>query len=264
MMDTKQIDAQYIRTEQYADGTNLRARMSLHQRFSVNPQPFHCWVLDQLDLPDRSRILELGCGPGKLWQQNAGRIPAGWRLTLSDFSLGMVREARDGLGAVGAFSFANLDAQVLPFGDAVFDAVVANHMLYHVPDRPKAYGEIRRVLRPGGQFFAATNGRDSFRELRALIDGLGPIQAARPGLSFTLESGLDELAQVFPTVRLVRYEDALVVTEAEPLIAYVLSGVPLSDEARAQLERTIAQEIATHGAIRISKDTGLFLCRSED
>src|SRR4051812_26542914 len=155
-MRTKQTDAQYMRAEQYADGTNLRSRMALHQRFSVNQYPFQRWVLDQLALPAHGRILELGCGPGQLWQQNADRIPAGWRVTLSDFSLGMVREARAGLGAAGAFSFANLDAQVLPFGNAVFDAVVANHMLYHLPDRAQAYGEICRVLRPGGHFFAAT------------------------------------------------------------------------------------------------------------
>ena len=43
------------------------------------------------------------------------------------------------------------DVQDLPFPDASFDAVIANHMLFHVEDRPRALGEIVRVLRPDGR-----------------------------------------------------------------------------------------------------------------
>jgi len=38
------------------------------------------------------------------------------------------------------------DAQALPFADHSFDAIIANHMLYHVPNRPAAYAEFCRVL----------------------------------------------------------------------------------------------------------------------
>ena len=44
--------------------------------------------------------------------------------------------------------YAVLDLQALPFPEACFDAVIANHMLYHVPDRPRALAEVQRVLKP--------------------------------------------------------------------------------------------------------------------
>ena len=53
----------------------------------------------------------------------------------------------------------------LPFEADTFDAVVANHMLYHVPDRAQALAEMQRVLKPGGQVYLATNGLAHLREL---------------------------------------------------------------------------------------------------
>ncbi len=55
--------------------------------------------------------------------------------------------------------FKEIDAQSIPFEDETFDAVIANHMLYHVPDRPKAIAEIKRVLKPGGRLIATTIGK---------------------------------------------------------------------------------------------------------
>ena len=60
-------DQEYLRSEQYRDSGNLRARMGLHERFSTNPLGWQRWVFNQFDLMPDSRILELGCGPGRLW-----------------------------------------------------------------------------------------------------------------------------------------------------------------------------------------------------
>src|SRR5215210_5060005 len=101
-----------------------------------------------------------------LWRENGERIPAGWTVALADLSVGMLEEARRQLRAPPRrFGLVNLDAQALPFALASVDAVIANHMLYHVPDRQRAYAEIRRALRPGGHLYAATNGGNSMREL---------------------------------------------------------------------------------------------------
>jgi ubiquinone/menaquinone biosynthesis C-methylase UbiE len=168
-------DPTYLRNEQYRDPTNLTARMALHARFSTNPQGWQQWVFDQLPWAPATHILELGCGPGRLWAENAARIPPGWALTLSDFSPGMLHEARRNLTAQGqAARFVAADAQALPFADAAFDAVIANHMLYHVPDRARALAEIHRILRPGGAFVAATNGVAHLREMRDLLNRFHP------------------------------------------------------------------------------------------
>lgn len=260
-------DQRYLRTDQYRDSGNLRARMGLHERFSTNAYGWFRWVLDRLAPPPGARILELGCGPGRLWAENADRLAADLHLVVTDYSLGMAREARDTLVPQLAppVAAANVDAQALPFADASFDLVVANHMLYHVPDRPRAFAEIVRVLRPGGRFCTATNGIRHLQELNALIDGV-PFAEARPfaTLAFTLEDGAAQLAPHFPSVTLIRYDDALVVTEAAPLLAYLRSMThdrPL-DEPR--LAATIADHLARDGAIRVTKETGIFVAMGEE
>ena len=58
-------------------------------------------------------------------------------------------EAQENLRKSGLeYGLVVCDAQSLPFDRESFDAVVANHMLYRVHDRQRAYSEIRRVLEP--------------------------------------------------------------------------------------------------------------------
>jgi SAM-dependent methyltransferase len=255
-----------LRTVQYGTAGNFNARVALHRRFRTNPYGFNRWLFDRLlHLPEEGRVLELGCGPGWLWRGNAARLPSGWVATLTDFSAGMMREARGYLGSHPRLRFAVADAQSLPFASGHFDAVIANHMLYHVPDRQRAYTEIARVLRPSGRLFAATFGAGHMRELEEIIARF----SARPETAhfptrFRLENGRAELAQRFADVTVERYPDHLVVTEAAPFIAYVSSRTrPLGETAADSAERLarlrayVADAIATHGAIHISTDAGL-------
>ena len=60
-------DQHHLKTQQYKDAANLTARSSLHERFSTNKTGWFTWVFEQLaELPEQSRILELGCGPAWL------------------------------------------------------------------------------------------------------------------------------------------------------------------------------------------------------
>jgi ubiquinone/menaquinone biosynthesis C-methylase UbiE len=252
-------DQSYLR-EQYKNAANLNDRIQLHVRFSTNRQDFHVWVFDQLKLAPDSQVLELGCGPGSLWRANMARIPAGWQITLTDFSPGMLAEARANLAGAHPFAFEQADAQAIPFADASFDAVIANHMLYHVPDRTKAFAEIRRVLRPTGRFYAATNGEAHLQEMHDLINQFDSTIDLWNRTTFRLEGGTAELAPYFSHMLLHRYESALVVTEAEPLVAFVASmvGAELAGARRAEFTRMVEQRIVADGAIHITKDTGLF------
>lgn len=259
---------------QYRDASNLGARIALHQCFSTNDHPWQRWVFDQFELPPARRVLELGCGPGNLWVENMDRIPEGWSLTLTDASPGMVREAEGRLGSDRRFEFRVADAQDLPFEDDIFDAVVANHMLYHVLDRTGAFSEIVRVLGPGGHLYAATNGEGHMREMGPMLRALDPSHPAgsffRDLPGFSLENGAKQLSLWFSEVSLRRYEDALAVTEAKPLTDYLLSGAAADAAARelaadqfrrraAELTDHLERELASRGEIRITKDTGLFV-----
>jgi ubiquinone/menaquinone biosynthesis C-methylase UbiE len=238
--------------EQYRTADNLRARISLHERFSTNAVPYPRWVFDGYDFGDEADVLEVGCGDGMIWRENRERIPEGWRLTLSDFSSGMVDEARAVLG--GRAEYAVADVQELPFPAESFDAVIANHMLFHVPDRVRALSELARVLRSGGRFTATTVGRGHLQELRELVpvrEGIWSKTFER----FTIETASQELAPFFVDVRVEPYPDALVVTESEPLVEFLRSRGDVDAEALASARSEIEDVISRAGSFRVTKAT---------
>ena len=256
-------DPQYLEN-QYKDSSNLEARVRLHQRFSVNKYGWHNWVFDQFSLPPRCCILELGCGPGYLWLDNLDRIPAGWEITLSDFSAGMLEGTRRNLAKQRPFQYKVIDAQSIPFESGYFDAVIANHMLYYVPDKPAALSEIRRVLKPGGCFFASTVGSRHLIEIASLVSKFDPGLAnwEQETDSFTLENGMVQLSAWFTEIKLFRYQDALEVTEISPLVDYILSGWArqILESRRDQFRDFLAREMKTCGGVfHISKDSGVFV-----
>jgi ubiquinone/menaquinone biosynthesis C-methylase UbiE len=261
---SKLSDQQYLKTDQYRDASNLDARAIIHQWFSTNPYGWFKWVFDTLlKLPGNAKILELGCGNGLLWKENASRIPAGWSITLSDLSSGMLDAAWRNLVVTGrAFQFKEIDAQSIPYEDETFDAVIANHMLYHVPDRPKAIAEIKRVLKTGGRLIVTTVGENHMNEM---MEWYARVHVSKIWESFanpfTLENGLEQLKPYFPNVVLSRYEDNLEITEVEPILAYIRSGIrvsELSEEDLAKLQRDLEKELSEKSKICISKDSGLF------
>jgi 2-polyprenyl-3-methyl-5-hydroxy-6-metoxy-1,4-benzoquinol methylase len=210
-------DSARLLREQYKDGSNLSARIRLHQRFSTNRYGQMRWLLDQIRIAEDARVLELGCGTGILWRGSV-EVPRGWRVILTDMSGGMLHETRAHLARLGrAVTYMQADAQSIPFRDESFDAVIANHMLYHVPDIARA-----------------------------------------------LESGEAYMRRAFSEVTLERYPDSLVITEAAPLMDYICSmrvRGRITDEQIAALRQHVEREIATHGEIRMTKDSGVFIAR---
>ena len=261
-------DQHYLRTHQYKNASNLSARAQLHQRFGVNKYGWPRWVFDHLDLDTHGRILDLGCGSGLLWLRNADRIPPTSDITLLDLSFGMARDARGALKRMThPFKLSVADAQFIPFTDNTFDAVAAIHMLFHVPQFDKALAEIRRVLIPHGVLCATTVGRNSMKELHGLVrrfdSSYTPSHISTP-FSFVLDDGKEQLSPWFHDVLFHRYEDALVVTEAEPIVVYIASLAATSGFARHWFERLttfVQQELDQHGPIHITKETGMFVAK---
>ena len=252
--------------EQYKDGSNLNARFRLHARFSTNRYGIFHWIFDHMTLPSDACVLEVGTGTAQMWLSNRDRIPRGWRIVLSDSSGGILRDGLTALASVShRFEAALLDAQALPFRSGTFDAIVANHMLYHVPDVPRALAEFRRVLKPGGACYAATFSANNMREFNQAAERLFGMPINNAAAHFGLETGLAPMRDAFPQVDVLRYPDRLVVTEAGPLIDYIDSTrirARLSADKIAALKTFFEQEISAHKVFHITKDAGMFLARA--
>lgn len=173
----------------------------------------------------------------------------------------MINEAKRNVGSSRRFSLIATDAQAIAFQDACFDAVIANHMLYHVPVLTDARSEIRRILRPEGHLYAATGGRADLREIDQLIARIDPtFSSIISDESFRVENGVALLKPWFSKIELHRYEDALVITEAEPLIAYILSMQRSLPAGRViELRKDVEHKLALNGSIQVTKDVGMFV-----
>jgi ubiquinone/menaquinone biosynthesis C-methylase UbiE len=254
----------YLRTEQYRDASNLNARIVIHERFSTNPQGWFPWVWDTLTtLPASAKVLELGCGSGALWMSCPERIPAGWDISVSDFSPGMLDAAwRNLVTLKRGFKFEQIDAQAIPYLDESLDVIIANHMLYHVPDRPKALEEIHRVLKPGGMLVATTVGKNHLKELNAWLKGVSLNTDFEPFSNpFVLENGSEQLQPFFTPIVVKRYEDSLRITEIDPLMAYIRSSIRatlLSEAALQTMKQDLKYQLEKDGALLVTKDSGMF------
>lgn len=254
--------------DQYADASNLQVRGEFNGRFSVRDDHPHEWVFDHLDLPADADVLEIGCGPGTFWSLNADRTPDDWTVTLTDFSPGMIREARETLAAAPVDPrYAVADASRIPLDDDTVDAVVSNLMLYHVPDRRRALADVRRVLRDGGRLYASTVSAHNKAALYEMLNEVTEDRVERLSKGgFTFENGAEQLRQEFTEIESHRYESPLRVTDVDVLVAYVLS-LPDAEELAAFTEdhvpalRELAESRMADGPIEMQSDIGLFVAQ---
>ena len=124
---------------------------------------------------------------------------------------------------------------------------------------------MRRVLKADGVLMAATNGETHMHELHDLARrfDVSYAEAELIPRKFSLENGGKQLSKHFSDVGVMHKENQLIVTEAEPLVAYMLSGTPASigTERETELRAFVAAEMAEKGAMRITPDTGLLVAR---
>ncbi len=260
-------DQSYLRNQQYKTVGNLQARIQIHRRFSANQENWFEWEYDRLGLAAGQRLLDLGCGPGEIWKTNRARLPEDLQVYLCDLSLGMSQTAALAMGPDMRFCGLAGDAQTLPFPAGSMDVVMANHMLYHVPDIRRALGDIRRVLRVGGLLAAATNGISHLAELYDFIRQEAPGFRTENDSAqrFGLENGAGQMQEYFASVQIHLYEDHLWVTEVDPLLDYIGSMWWMdqwTENLRDRFLKRISAEIQQNGGVRIQKSSGLILARA--
>jgi ubiquinone/menaquinone biosynthesis C-methylase UbiE len=97
------------------------------------------------------QVLETAAGTGAVTRALARTLPATAEITATDLNPPMLERAAS-VGTQRPVKWQQADAMKLPFDDASFDVVVCQFGAMFFPDRPHAYAEARRVLRPGGSF----------------------------------------------------------------------------------------------------------------
>jgi SAM-dependent methyltransferase len=250
---------------QYADDRNLRAR----QRIWECQEPYFDivgWVLGLVGLRPGMRVLDAGCGNGLYLRALADRNV---RAVGCDLSAGMLR-------ASGYPAVACADVTYLPLRGGTFDVVMANHMLYHVPDRAAAASELRRVLAPGGVCIAVTNGQRELLSLRSMTEQA--VRRVTPGWrmrratdAFGAENAAAQLSGAFGSVTCVRpaSRPPVVIRDAELAADYVASwssfyqdqtARPWPDVA-ADVREQVQSVIDRDGAFTTYGDPAAFICR---
>lgn len=251
--------------EQYKNAKNLNDRISLHEKYSTNKQGWFNWLFNQIDFSKVNRLLELGCGNGKLWQEN--RIDLRNReIFLSDISEGMVEEVRNKLGS--DFNCIVADVEKIPFKDSYFDSIIANHVLFYLNDLNLGLKEIDRVLKSDGILYCSTYGKNHMKEITEIVQNFDSrISLSNHSLYdiFGLENGEDILSKYFSNIQRMDYQDSLAITESKPLTDYIMSCHGNQNEILGprlnEFKEYIEELLENNGKIVVTKEAGLFVCR---
>ena len=257
-----QLTDRTVITNQYGTADRLNTRISIHEKYSTNQQGFSNWITEHYHFPDHASVLELGCGTGSMWKGKRKIISRCDTLILSDFSPGMLDKAKEALQDEAGIRYQVIDIQDIPCPDCAFDAVIANMMLYHVPDLDKGLSEVCRVLKEGGTFCCATYGENGMMEyIGSLFSGYGI--KTMVSSAFTLQNGAEKLHPYFTDVKKDLYEDSLAVTDVEDLVGYIFSLSGMADLRNLPRDtvRSVLSQHMVNGVLRIPKEYGMFICR---
>jgi ubiquinone/menaquinone biosynthesis C-methylase UbiE len=117
-------------------------------------QAIHQRLLEFVDLPERSQVLDIGCGTGRLLNRLADRFPTLMGIGC-DLSPEMLKQARRSNQHRPRLIFVKGNAESLPFADAQFDTTFNTISFLHYPHPERVFAEVSRVLKPQGRYYLA-------------------------------------------------------------------------------------------------------------
>ena len=142
-----------------------------YERYLV-PLIFEPYALDlaqRLEKGGAECVLEIAAGTGVVTRALAARLGPNARITATDLSEPMLNHAKTKLSRDARVCWQQADAQALPFEDRSFDVVVCQFGAMFFPDKVRAFKEARRVLKPGGRYYASVWGKISDNEFADVV-----------------------------------------------------------------------------------------------
>jgi trans-aconitate 2-methyltransferase len=125
-------------------------------------------VIDRLDLQGDERVLDAGCGTGRVTALVVGRVPDGHVIAV-DGSEAMVAETRKRFGdAVTAFAADLVELEL----DEPVDAILSTATFHWIPDHVRLFERLHAALKPGGRFTAQCGGAGNIANVQAAIDAV--------------------------------------------------------------------------------------------
>jgi SAM-dependent methyltransferase len=248
----------------YTHAGNLKARVSLYDYRKPQIDPVD--IAAELVPAEVRFVLDVGCGYGRYLKRLRADHPEATVVGI-DAAPGMLAEVEPPVMVA--------DAQAIPYPDDSADAVLAMHMLYHVPDIAKAVGEFRRVLKPGGTLIVSTNAHDDMAKPyalweRAIRSVLGP-DTYLPGTEvakFDSANAPAYLGAEFDSVERFEERGVVSVPEPGPLMDYLASIRSYVDGDDAEFERILAAaaaelevHFAQHDVFEFEKKLVFYRCR---
>jgi SAM-dependent methyltransferase len=142
----------------------------LYERFLVPLifQPYADDLARRLRSLAPARVLELACGTGVVTRALASSLAPDVEIVATDLNPAMLEQAQS-MAIARPVQWRPADAMKLPFDDASFDAVVCQFGAMFFPDKPAAFAEARRVLKPGGTFLFSVWDRIEDNELADVV-----------------------------------------------------------------------------------------------
>lgn len=142
-----------------------KGKLGKIQLKSMNKEhtPVSLWGLKHLDINPDDIILDVGCGGGINVKRMAEKAKKVYGIDYSIESVNLSREVNYQEIYDGKVEIQKGNVKSLPYDDNTFDIVTAFETVYFWPDIEKCFGEVKRVLKPGGTFLIGmeSNGSDN-------------------------------------------------------------------------------------------------------
>jgi ubiquinone/menaquinone biosynthesis C-methylase UbiE len=220
-------------------------------------EPYAADLARRVKALEPATVLEIAAGTGVVTRQLARELPAQVAITATDLTAPMLEQAAS-VGTARPVTWRQADAMELPFDDASFDVVACQFGVMFFPDKPRAFSEARRVLRPGGTFLFNVWDRieenDFVLVVSQALDALFP--QAPPRFMHRGPHGYHDKASIVQDLARGGFRPPEIVTlgersraasPSEAVIAY-LQGSPWLAEIEAQGPDALARALAAGAA----------------